>query len=162
MNTIRIEDEIIAAFADVPYSGDDRLTVYLLTGREFDETYQLLHGRHWREMPVVEFMNGDTPIPDLTSEAFHFYIPALLLASLDTNFELYSDVAFTVAYTLSPSSARNTVGKFQFDHTDEYNRRMSLFTISQRAAMIRVLEEYVRRGCEASEDVQRTIDRLRG
>jgi hypothetical protein len=93
-----LPDDIMAAFADTPYPGDDRLTVYNPSGRDYDETFQLLRGRSWRDMPVVEFICGDTPIPDLTPEAFHYYTPALLLASLDDTVHANSDIAASLAF----------------------------------------------------------------
>ena len=62
------------AFADVSYPGDDRLTVYDATGREYDETYQLLRGRMWPDFPVVEFMHGDTPIPEDSMKFFSWAV----------------------------------------------------------------------------------------
>jgi hypothetical protein len=162
MTPTTLRDDIVAAFADSSYPGDDRLTVYDAAGREYDETFQLLRGRDWREMPVVEFIQGDTPIPDLTPESFHYYMPALVLASLDDTVDLNSDIADSLAFFLSPSSARNTTGEFPYDCTEEYNDRMSRFSEDQRAVIIRVLEEYVARGWEDEEDVRQTIEFLRG
>ena len=147
------------AFADVSYPGDDRLTVYDPGGREYDETYQLLRGKMWRDFPVVEFMHGDTPIPDLSPEAFHYYMPALLIASLDENVEV--DVSGSLAFYLSPASAKQTDGEFRYDDTEAYNQRMSLFTEPQRAVIIRVLEEYVARGWETENDIRKTVEVLR-
>lgn len=154
-----LHDAIVSAFADNSYPGDDRLTTFNPAESDFDETYQVLRGKTWREMPVVEFIQGDTPIPDLTPEAFHYYMPALLLTSLDESVRLNSDIAQSLSFHLSPSSARQT-GQFAYDITDDYNRFMALFTNDQRAVLIRVLEEYVVRDWEFQEDIDETVERL--
>ena len=76
---------IALEFQGVQYPGDDNLTVYDSAGREFDETWQLLRGKAWQDFPVEAFMRGDTPIPDLSPAAFHYYMPALLTAALKGN-----------------------------------------------------------------------------
>jgi hypothetical protein len=152
MEESRLQAAIVDAFADTVYPGDDRLTVHNASGRAFDETFQLLRGKSWQECPVVEFMQGDTPIPDLTPEAFQYYMPALLLASLDNG-----DIACSLAFYLSPTSARNTTCEFPYDDTENYHRRMMLFTERQRTAIIRVLDEHVARGWEERCDVADTI-----
>ena len=153
-----LRHDIEAAFADVSYPGDDRLTVYDAAGREYDETYQLLLGKTWWEFPVIEFMHGDTPIPDLSPEAFHYYMPALLISSLDDNLDV--DVTGSLAFSLSPASAKQTEGRFSYDHTEEFMSRMALFTAEQRNVMIQVLREFVTHGWEVDEDVRETIDFL--
>ncbi len=161
MTAMSLHDHIVAAFGDTSYPGDDRLTIYDAAGRSSDETFQLLHGCNWREMPVLEFIHGDTPIPDLTPEAFHYYMPALLLASLDDTVEANSDIAGSLAFYLSPSSARNTTGEFPYDDTEAYNRRISLFTEDQRAVIIQVLNEYVVHGWQDQDDIRHTVEVLR-
>jgi len=160
MRRLTLHDEIAAAFAGVSYPGDDRLTVYDAAGREYDETYQLLRNKLWPDFPVVDFMNCDTPIPDLSPEAFHYYMPALLIASLDDEFDV--DVSGSLTFYLSPASAKQTNGEFPYDDTATYNHRMSLFTEAQRAVMIRVLEEFVARGWNTENDIRETVEVLHG
>ncbi len=162
MTDTSLHDAIVSAFAGNSYPGDDQLTVCDLAGRDYDETFQLLRGKSWREMPVVEFMfgEGDTAIPELTPEAFHYFMPALLLTSLDEGVQWNSDIAHSLSFYLSPSSARHT-GEFAYDNTEEYNRLMSLFTNDQRAVLIRVLEEYVAREWEFADNIQATVELLR-
>src|SRR5688572_25646865 len=96
-----INATIDEAFADVQYPGDDQLTVYRAEGREYDTTWKLLQGKDWRDMPVFEFMTCDTPIPDLTPQAFHYYLPALLKASFDVN--LSANVLGSLTFYLNPN-----------------------------------------------------------
>ncbi|MEX0936400.1 MAG: hypothetical protein WDZ59_00965 [Pirellulales bacterium] len=163
MDRAQLREQIVAAFTENQYPGDDRLTWYGTPGPEvgppYDETFQLLRGRSWREMPVEEFLLGDTPIPDLTPEAYHYYMPALLLASLDD--VACGDVAFTVTFYLSFIPQIHEFGRYSHEYRREYNQRMALFTDAQREVLIRVLEAYVALGWEALEEVQPTIDIIR-
>jgi hypothetical protein len=154
-----LTEAIAHVFSDNHYPGDDRLTVYDVAGREFDETFQLLRGKTWQECPVAEFIRGDTPIPDLTPEAFHYFMPALLIASLEAS-DIGGDVCGTLTFYLSPGSARCTEGEFQYDHTEDYLRRMRLFSKEQREVIIQVINEYVARGWEEIESAQPTIEFL--
>lgn len=133
--------------------------MYDAAGGEYDETYQLLRGKRWRDLPVVEFMHGDTPIPDLSPEAFHYDMPALLIASHDENIDV--DLAESLAFYLSPASAKQTDGESPHDDTEGYNHRVSLFTEGQLAVITRVLEEYVARGWETQNEIQQTVEVLR-
>lgn len=155
-----LRDDIQTAFATNVYPGDDRLTVYDIAGREYDETFQLLHGKTWREMPVAEFLGGDTPLPDLTAESFHYYLPALLIASIDDTADFNADIAGKLMFHLSPTSA-SVGGEFAFDDVERYEHKMSLLTKCQRDVVIRALEEYVARGWSEKNDITKTIARLR-
>ena len=75
MTTTSIHNEIPSTVADTSYPSDDLLTVCDPSVRDYDGIFQLLRGRSWCEMPAVEFIRGDTPIPDLTPEAFHYGDP---------------------------------------------------------------------------------------
>ena len=157
-----LREAIRAAFSGVSYPGDDRLTVYLAEGREYDETFKLLRGKSWSEFPVADFIWGDTPIPDLAPEAFHYYMPALLLASLDVNHETAGNYASSLMFFLSPSNARLTTGEpyLQYDDTENFERRMSLFNRDQRKVMISVLREYVTLGWATAEEIAEAVASL--
>ena len=136
---------IALAFQDVPYPGDDNLTVYDPAGREFDETWQLLRGKAWQDFPVEAFMRGDTPIPDLSPAAFHYYMPALLTAALKGNDD--ADVGQSLMFHFSPSSAINVKGPSytRYDDRKGFHERLALFSPRQREVMVWVLTEYARR-----------------
>jgi hypothetical protein len=157
-----LREAIRAAFAGTPYPGDDHLTVYLPGGREYDETLKLLRGKTWMECPVTEFIHGDTPIPDLAPEAFHYYMPAFLLASIDPHHESCSDVAESLIFFLSPANAKNASGEFQYDDTENFGRRMSLFTREQRSVVINVLEEYVALNWATPQEISESVAVLKG
>ncbi len=151
-------EAIAGAFADCAYPGDDHLTVYDRAGWEYDETRKLLRGKTWQEMPVHEFLSGDTPIPDLTPNAFHYFLPALLIESFGHDVH---DVAGSLTFYLSPSSAKCDEKPYDYDATDEYNERLSRFTPDQLDVIIRVLQEYKRRGWQSATDTDSAINRLR-
>ena len=156
-----LHDDIQAVFAHNQYPGDDRLTVYNVDALEHDETRQLLLGCRWQDMPVVEFLSGDTPIPDLTPEAFHYYMPALLLAAVDPNSDDRGDVAHSVVFSLTPSNAFET-GEFGYDDRDGFQQRMSLFTGPQREAMARALLACAEMNGAEMESIQEAVGFLRG
>ena len=142
-----------SAFAKVEYPGDDNLTVFRPEGRKWDETWQALHGKAWQQFDPEEFMQGDTPIPDLTPEAFHYYLPALLIAGLHD-----SDVQFSVTHYLTPSSALNEHGPFPYDNRDEFAKKAALFSPEQRAVIVRVLRECCRIGWLDDGEVAEAVE----
>jgi hypothetical protein len=154
-----LKDEVHSAFADVKYPGDENLTIYSEAGRDDDATFQLLRGRSWENCPVAEFMSGDTPIPDLTAEAYHYYLPALLLASISDDDVLVNLTVGSLQFSLDPSNAKSE-GEFAYDDTERFNRRINLLTPRQREVVIRVLREHVSRGYSEENSVKNIILRL--
>ena len=156
-----LTDAIAVAFADNVYPGDARLTAYDQSPLQYDETRRLLIGRSWQNFPAAEFIGGDTPFPDLSPEAFHYYMPALLLASLDPALDVNSDIAHSVVFNLSPSSAF-AEGEFGYDDREGYRQRMALFTTEQRRVMVETLRMYVRLDFEMDEWIREAVDFLTG
>jgi len=152
-------NDIRAIFADSVYPGDENITESDPAGREFDETWQLLRGKTWQNLPVGEFLSGDTPIPDLTPKAFHYFLPGLLISSLNVCEETAVEVADALEFYLSPDSA-HADGEFAFDDTDRFSRKMSLLTDRQRAVIVRVFEEYVHRGWTTHEKLESIANSL--
>lgn len=143
-----LEERIRAAFAENRYPGDDRLTV----GGSTDESFQVLKGKTWQEIPVREFMSGDTPIPDLTLEAFHYYMPALLIASLHE----CADVASALTFYLTPSKC----AAVSPEHGKECLERLSVFDAEQREVIADVFRVFVQRGWEDEAGVSEAIGYL--
>jgi len=137
-----LEKRIRASFANTRYPGDDRLTM----GGSTDESFDVLKGKTWQELPVKDFMSGDTPIPDLTLEAFHYYMPALLIASLDE----FPDLASSLTFYLTPSEC----AAVSPEHGSECLERLSLFDAEQRKVIADVLREFVQRGWEDEATVR--------
>lgn len=151
-------ESIEAAFFGVEHPGDDNLTIYRAEGREFDETFQLLQDTDWTELSVSEFLLGDSPFPDLAPRAFHYFMPAFLLASLDESLEV--DVSDSLVFHLSPERSKHKDADISYDNTDEYNKRIALFDTAQRRVIVEVLNEFVRRKWYEMEEIAIIIDRL--
>jgi len=137
-------DMIDAAFAETAYPGDDELTVYEKGGRDYDETWRLLRGLRWQDMPVIEFISGDTPIPDLTPKALHYYLPALLRASLME--ELAGYVLPSLGFYLNPNARQCGDPSWDEPRRADYVRLRSLLTDRQILCMQAVFEEWLVRG----------------
>ena len=138
------KDIIDRAFADTEYPGDDDLTGYPKEGREYDDTWKLLRGKDWRDMPVYEFMSGDTPIPDLTPRAFHYYLPALLKASLTEGPS--QCVLDSLPFYLNPKSAHSDDPRYGYDCRTEHEQFRSLLSRPQRDAVMTTIDEWHAQG----------------
>ena len=163
-----LKQMIVDAFRDVRYPGDDNL-LNDVSSRSPNwkyvgdsDVWQLLHGKMWQDMPVREFLFCDTPVPDLRPAAFQFYMPALLLASLDESLDVSVDIALTLAFYLAPSSAVNDTGPSFTRYNDKggFKKRIATFSNRQKEVMILVFKEHVRRGNLNEDDVAAAIQYL--
>jgi len=125
---------------------------------DYDETFQLLKDTAWTDLPIVKFMHGDTPFPDLAPKSFHYFMPAFLIASLDDRLDV--DVFDSLVFHLSPENAKQTDGEFPYDDTAGYDDRIALFNPAQRRVIIDVLNEYVRREWFDNQEIATIIDHL--
>lgn len=75
--------EIEDAFSNTSYPGDDNL-VYDNTDLYADvaDTKTDFLGRHWKELSIDTINRHRDDLPFFTPEAFHFYLPAFLIASI--------------------------------------------------------------------------------
>jgi hypothetical protein len=79
-----------------------------LRGFESGETVHVFAGRHWKELPL-EFLSAHLmKLSNLTPEAFRYYLPAYLLASLRRLSPAEAEkgavnIPETVVYHLSPA-----------------------------------------------------------
>ena len=156
-----LEERIEGAFANIRYPGDDNLTVYDRRGREHDDTFKLLRGKTWQEFPLQEFMSGDTPIPDLTPEAFHYYMPALLTGALNCS----QDLSSTLVFYLTPSSYEQLADEYPHDrqfYRSIFSKRVALFSAEQRKVIADVFCEFARRGWEETEGIREAVGFLDG
>lgn len=151
-----ISDIIDRAFADTVYPGDDDLTVYKKEGREYDETWKLLRGKDWRVMPVYDFITGDTPIPDLTPQAFHYYLPALLKASLSN--DLRDWVLDAITFYLNPKSWFSDHPQYGYDSRQMFESFLSSLTKLQAGAVLAVVEEWRSGKCLDEEEYRELLE----
>lgn len=83
-DTDRLINEIKAAFADRKYPGDDHIVRGWDTPISSDESdiFRLFGGRHWSEVPHQELLKKEEALSFFEPEAFCFYLPAFLIATL--------------------------------------------------------------------------------
>lgn len=81
-----LKDKIAAAFAEVEYPGDDCLTSCNCI--ECRDSVELLRGKSWRQamrdIPVEHFCGAQADCYGLAPAGMHYFIPALMLLSLDS------------------------------------------------------------------------------
>ncbi len=97
-----VKQAIREAFADVPYPGDERIAYNEegLYDLERMQTCQDFRGHPWRQVPRGVIRARYDSLPLLSAEGRHFYLPAYLLAALDTD----DDIRQWVLYDLMPST----------------------------------------------------------
>jgi hypothetical protein len=71
---------IESAFAEVPYPGDDNIADHQ-DCLECDDVRAFFRGKSWRDLKLPELRG--LPLPLLTPEAFHYFLPGYMLACLD-------------------------------------------------------------------------------
>jgi hypothetical protein len=140
MNSSRLEalkQEIEAAFADVPYPGDEHIAY---SNIDFDGSRlaAAFKGKHWKELTPDEMHWNEMAF--LSREGLHYYLPAYLLASLeDHDGTLNEDIRPLTIYglILSPDTSRKH--HLRASQLKEFE----VFTPAQKRA-IRSFLEYAR------------------
>jgi len=132
----QLKEDIIEAFKDVPYPGDDNIAANKRD--EYLEDLAKFKGKHWRDL-TFEFLvpfGSDTVF--FTTEAFRFYLPAFLIISAEFYYE--SDA-------VSDNIIRDLVLPFEGERepwlTDEFHKRFDGLTAKQKRA-IRSFLEFIR------------------
>src|SRR5690242_6376040 len=123
-----LEAQVRAAFANVPYPGDDNIAS--AGAWEPAAIAEVLRGKDWRDLKGVDFDFGSAP-SFLTPAAFRYYLPALLLNLLeDRGSPTYFDsLAGSTLFSLEP---------FEWD-AGFLAVRLALLSREQRAAVRDVL-----------------------
>jgi len=85
--------QIINAFKDIPYPGDENIVDNPSHCPECKEVSRAFNKKHWKEVllelkfSLMSFLKFPAIIPDsfllLTSKAFQFYLPAFLIYCID-------------------------------------------------------------------------------
>jgi hypothetical protein len=141
MNPSRLEalkQEIAAAFADVPYPGDERIA-YNHDDWEGARLSDAFKGKHWGTLTLQELREHDMYF--LSHDGFRYYLPAYLLASLSSlDDPLREEILPTTVYGLTLFE-----GDTPEDQMLRQGRltRFGVFTPAQTRA-IRSFLEYVR------------------
>lgn len=78
---MELVERIERTFAGVPYPGDDRI-VENVADLESSNLRKRFLGKHWSTLPLETLMDERSALPLLTPEAFRFFLPAYLHASV--------------------------------------------------------------------------------
>jgi hypothetical protein len=145
----KLEEKVRAAFADVPYPGDKNIAS--AGAWEPAAIAVVLRGKDWRGLKGVDFDYGSAP-SFLTPEAFHYYLPALLLNLLeDTGSPTYFDsLAGSTVFSLEP----------QDWDAGFLAERLALLSREQRVAVWDVLRFDAARHPEGLEEDRARIEEL--
>lgn len=131
---------IVDAFANVPYPGDDNITKCPYNCSECRRVAIFFKGKPGAGYTAEELRPYHVALSLFTPEAFHFFLPGFMLASVDS-YER-GDVI--------PDSIR-----FHFEYSQEmqghFAVRMSKLTHDQRQAIIEYLILMEKKGAGSSE-----------
>ena len=131
---------IVEAFANVPYPGDDNITKCPYNCSECRRIAVYFKGKSNTGCTAEDLRNYHVALSLFTPEAFHFFLPGFMLASVDS-YER-GDVI--------PDAIR-----FHFEYSHEmqghFAVRMSKLTADQRHAIIEYLILMEKKGAGSSE-----------
>ena len=135
-----LKQTIEAAFADVPYPGDHNITRCPYNCSECRRIAAYFKGKPGKGCTTEELKDYHVALSLFTPEAFHFFLPAFMLASMDVYEK--GDVI--------PDAIR-----FHFESSQEmqghFAVRMSKFSTAQRHAIIAYLVLMEQKGAGSSE-----------
>jgi len=131
---LSFEERVELAFANVPYPGDDDIA-YDNTGYDLDceEVLATFRSRSWKSISKAEVFQHRDSFPVFTPVAFHYYLPAFLVACSKYRLEL--DVAPEhLAFNLTPPK-QETGSSWDF-----FWARARLFDPGQGGVILEYLE----------------------
>ena len=135
-----LKQTIEHAFLDVLYPGDNNITHCPYNCAECRRIADFFKGKEWRGQTAAELKNYHVALSLFTPEAFHYFLPAFMLVSLDSYEK--GDVI--------PDAVR-----FHFEYSAEmqghFAVRMSKFSGEQREAIIDYLIAMEQKGAGSSE-----------
>ena len=125
--------KIEEAFSDSQYPGDDRL-VYDNSGRHFEcaEIAKDFRGKDWREIPLETLRYHSDSLFFFTPKAYHFYLPAYLMASI-LSYREADIISSNVVYSLTYHEEKGT-------KMDRFIERTNCFSSTQQLAIRSFLE----------------------
>jgi hypothetical protein len=138
--SMTLKQAIEAAFANVTYPGDNNITHCPYGCSECRRVAEYFKGRTWTEHDLAELRAHHVALTLFTPEAFHYFLPAFMLASMDAYEK--GDVI--------PDAIR-----FHFEYSHEvqghFAVRMSRLSAPQRKAIIDYLILMESKGAGSSE-----------
>ena len=136
-----LKQTIESVFTDVPYPGDGNITRCPYHCAECLAVAKFFKGRSWQGNTVEELREHHTALALFTPEAFHYFLPAFMLASID-GYDKFDVI---------PDSVRSHF-EYLREHREYFAVRMSQFTLEQRKAIIGFLIFMESKGAGSSED----------
>jgi hypothetical protein len=126
---------LVAAFEDSQSPSDDRIfepnTAYFF---DIDQAIGDFAGKHWKQIPIAVLVKHKDNLPFFTPEAYHFYLPAFLIAAIEypKQVDVLRD---NVIYSLTPP-----VNNPGFEAV--FSLRVSMFTRQQAQAVLNFFLNY--------------------
>lgn len=154
-----VRESIKAAFANVPYPGDDRIADHQ-NCLECDDVRAHFRGATWFGHSVEELQQYRSALPLFTPEAFQYFLPAFMLVSLEAWHEA-DDIPFSVMCMCLPPDPNED------EDMQEYGKkRIEILTHQQREAIAAYLKEWANSDAPLTEayaeDIPRAIELLLG
>lgn len=122
-------EKINRAFSNVPYPGDDNITIHPIGLDQEIEDY--FRGKSWKGHPAEQLRYHHTDALGLFSpEGYHYYLPAFLTAVLQGEY----DIGWYIGFSLERGSENSTIKgktKEQF-----FIERMKLFSKEQCVVLL--------------------------
>jgi len=136
-----LKETIKTAFADVPYPGDRNITRCPYHCKPCEEISDYFKGKGWEGHSVEDLRDHHTALSLFTPEAFHYFLPAFMLASVES----YDNM------DILPDSIRFHF-EFSLEHRDHFLVRLTKFSEEQRKVIIEFLRFMETKGAGSSED----------
>lgn len=136
-----LKETIKEVFADVPYPGDSNITHCPYHCNPCEEIAEYFRGKGWEGHSVEDLRDHHTALSLFTPEAFHYFLPAFMLASIES----YDNL------NILPDSIRFHFD-FNLEHRDHFLVRLTKFSDEQRKVIIEFLRYMESKGAGSSED----------
>lgn len=121
-NLEKLQQEILSAFDSVPYPHNSIAPHECEECREVRKTFSK---RDWKTIETQFIEDNFGVIPLFSPEAFHYFLPAYLIRSLENFSEKYDTVCEFTIYAVTPQN------KDVENHFDYWQERFKSFTSKQ-------------------------------
>ena len=143
----RVAAQIEDAFAQTPYPGDDKIAKPDTDGASLTRAFW---GKNWRDVQLTTLSNYHVDLPLMTPEAFRYYVPAFMLATM-FYYHHVSTLPMGLMHSLTPPDP-TLLQKYLDKKTDplkhsqitDFLNRVGAFTTTEKAAIRAFLENYTK------------------
>jgi hypothetical protein len=135
-NPLELDENLIQAireaFSMAAYPGDD-LLVYDTSGAHLEciQVAEAFRGRHWPDVSVDQLLNQPDSLFFFTPEAYRYYLPAFMIAAVQSYVDM-DIVVINLVHTLIPPAEGQDRNRFE--------ARMQGLNARQRSAVRQFLE----------------------